>query len=151
VSKGADVNAQGGFYGNALQAASSGGHERIIELLVRKDADSKAQGGVYSFRASPMTSANYIQSNDLPESAVKKIAQVLLEHSVLRQLCEEAINSSTVGLGRFKRTFRRIVRQYGDTLLWASQRQQEIDCANFIKEQARLLAIQFCIYIQEGP
>ncbi len=26
VEKGAEVNAQGGFYGNALQAASDGGH-----------------------------------------------------------------------------------------------------------------------------
>jgi hypothetical protein len=26
VSKGADVNAQGGYYGNALQAVSYGGH-----------------------------------------------------------------------------------------------------------------------------
>ncbi|KAF2268003.1 ankyrin, partial [Lojkania enalia] len=35
---GADVNAQGGRYGNALQAASSEGHEQIVRLLVDKGA-----------------------------------------------------------------------------------------------------------------
>jgi hypothetical protein len=34
----ADVNAQGGFYGNALQAASHGGHEKVVELLLGKGA-----------------------------------------------------------------------------------------------------------------
>jgi ankyrin repeat protein len=32
LSKGADVNAQGGFYGNALQAASADGHDKMVEL-----------------------------------------------------------------------------------------------------------------------
>jgi ankyrin repeat protein len=29
LDKGADVSAQGGYYGNALQAASSDGHEQV--------------------------------------------------------------------------------------------------------------------------
>jgi ankyrin repeat protein len=47
LSKGADVNAKGGYYGNALRAASEGGHERIVELLLSKGADVNEQGGVY--------------------------------------------------------------------------------------------------------
>ena len=47
VDKGADVNAQGGFYGTALQAASGGGYEEIVQLLVDKGADVNAQGGEY--------------------------------------------------------------------------------------------------------
>ncbi|KFY03640.1 hypothetical protein V490_00108, partial [Pseudogymnoascus sp. VKM F-3557] len=47
LQEGADVNAQGGFYGNALQAASYGGHDKIVELLLSKDADVNAQGGFY--------------------------------------------------------------------------------------------------------
>jgi ankyrin repeat protein len=47
VEKGADVNAQGGRYGDALQAASSQGYEQIVRLLVEKGADVNAQGGWY--------------------------------------------------------------------------------------------------------
>ena len=47
--KGADVNAQGGEYGNALQAASDGGHEAIEKLLIEKGADVSAQGGYYGY------------------------------------------------------------------------------------------------------
>ncbi|KAH7309366.1 ankyrin repeat-containing domain protein [Rhexocercosporidium sp. MPI-PUGE-AT-0058] len=42
-----DVNAQGGYYGNALQAALAGGHEAIAILLLEKGADVNAQGGEY--------------------------------------------------------------------------------------------------------
>jgi hypothetical protein len=45
LEEGADVNAQGGEYGNALQAASSGDHEKVVRLLVDKGADGKAQAG----------------------------------------------------------------------------------------------------------
>ena len=38
VDNGADVNAQGGFYGNALIAASASGHIEIVKLLVEKGA-----------------------------------------------------------------------------------------------------------------
>lgn len=42
IEKGADVNAQGGFYGNALQAASVRGDELMIRLLIEKGADVNA-------------------------------------------------------------------------------------------------------------
>jgi ankyrin repeat protein len=34
LEAGADVNAKGGDYGNALQAASSRGHESVVKLLL---------------------------------------------------------------------------------------------------------------------
>ena len=43
----AEVNAQGGYYRNALQAASQGGHEAIVRLLLQSGADVDAQGGLY--------------------------------------------------------------------------------------------------------
>jgi ankyrin repeat protein len=51
LDKGADVNAQGGYYGNALQAASSGGyktpssggHKAVVKLLLDKGAHSNAE------------------------------------------------------------------------------------------------------------
>ena len=42
LEKGADVNAQGGPFGNALQAASWGDHEAIVQLLLKKGADVNA-------------------------------------------------------------------------------------------------------------
>jgi ankyrin repeat protein len=45
LDKGADVNAQGGCYNNALQAASQEGHEQVVKLLLDKGADVNAQGG----------------------------------------------------------------------------------------------------------
>ena len=41
------VNIQGGRYGNALQAASSGGHEKVVQRLLDQGADINAQGGRY--------------------------------------------------------------------------------------------------------
>jgi ankyrin repeat protein len=38
LEKGADVNAHGGQYGNALNAAISWGHKAVVCLLVKKGA-----------------------------------------------------------------------------------------------------------------
>jgi ankyrin repeat protein len=38
LSKGANVNAQGGEYGNALYAALEEGHEQVVKLLANKGA-----------------------------------------------------------------------------------------------------------------
>ncbi|KAJ7284126.1 vegetative incompatibility protein HET-E-1, partial [Mycena rebaudengoi] len=45
--KGANVHAQGGLFGNALQAASVKGHESIVHLLIEKGANVHAQGGLF--------------------------------------------------------------------------------------------------------
>jgi hypothetical protein len=47
LDRGDDVNTQGGLYGNALQAASRGGHEQVVKLLLDAGADINAQGGDY--------------------------------------------------------------------------------------------------------
>jgi hypothetical protein len=44
---GADVNAQGGYFGSALQAASAGGHDRVVQRLLENGADVNTQGGHY--------------------------------------------------------------------------------------------------------
>ena len=40
-----DVNAQGGVYGSALQAASYYDRDRAVEVLLSKGANVNAQGG----------------------------------------------------------------------------------------------------------
>ena len=40
----ADVNAQGGYYGNALQAALVKGHDKVVQILLNAGADVNAQG-----------------------------------------------------------------------------------------------------------
>jgi hypothetical protein len=47
LSNNTDVNVQGGLYGDALQAASAGGHNRIVQRLLEEGADVNAQGGHY--------------------------------------------------------------------------------------------------------
>ncbi|KAL4995400.1 purine and uridine phosphorylase [Aspergillus recurvatus] len=47
IEIGADINAQGGEYGNALQAAAYEGYQEIVHLLLNRGADINAQGGRY--------------------------------------------------------------------------------------------------------
>jgi hypothetical protein len=47
LDRGDDVNAQCGFYGNALLAASWNGHEQVVKILLDRGADVNAQGGEY--------------------------------------------------------------------------------------------------------
>ena len=64
-----DVNAQGGFYGNALRAASSHGHEGTVRLLLEYGADVNAQGGFLSNALQAAISRGH-----------KGIVRLLLEH-----------------------------------------------------------------------
>ena len=63
------INAQGGEYGNALQAASVNGHEAIVQLLLNHGADINAQGGEYGNALQAARSEGH-----------EKIVQLLLEN-----------------------------------------------------------------------
>ncbi|KZN92140.1 Ankyrin repeat and KH domain-containing protein [Penicillium chrysogenum] len=62
------VNAQGGEFGNALQAASIGGHKNAVQILLDKGADVSAQGGWYS---------NALQAASF--NGNKEVVQILLD------------------------------------------------------------------------
>jgi len=64
----ADVNAQGGYYGYALQAASLGGHEKVVQILLETGAEANAQGGVYGTALQAASARGH-----------EKVVQILLE------------------------------------------------------------------------
>ncbi|KAJ5051341.1 hypothetical protein NUH16_003480 [Penicillium rubens] len=68
LERGADANAQGGRYGNALQAACYEGHDKIAQILLEREADFNTQGGFYG----NALQAACFRGHD-------KIAQILLE------------------------------------------------------------------------
>jgi ankyrin repeat protein len=70
LAKNADVNVQGGYFGNILQAASFRGHKQVVELLLEKNADVNAQGGEYG-------NALYAAS----EQGHEQVAKLLLENN----------------------------------------------------------------------
>ena len=48
LQKGANVNARGGYHGNALLAAAERGHEKVVRLLLDKGANINAECNNYS-------------------------------------------------------------------------------------------------------
>ncbi|KAJ7511655.1 ankyrin repeat-containing domain protein [Mycena galericulata] len=67
--KGANVNAQGGYYGNALQAASFEGHTEIMRALLEKGADVNAQGGEYG---NALQAASYRGHTEIVQALLEK-------------------------------------------------------------------------------
>ncbi|KAJ5520152.1 NACHT nucleoside triphosphatase [Penicillium fimorum] len=65
----AAFNAQGGEYGNALQAASYSGHEKVVQILLDHDADVNAQGGRW---ANALQTASYHGHGN--------VVQILVDH-----------------------------------------------------------------------
>ncbi|KAH7080197.1 hypothetical protein BKA63DRAFT_541158 [Paraphoma chrysanthemicola] len=53
------VNAQGGYYGNALQAASVNGDEVIVRLLLKAGANPNAQGGQFENALNAASAGGY--------------------------------------------------------------------------------------------
>jgi hypothetical protein len=48
LDAGAEVREQGGYYGNALQAASEGGHEQVVEMLLNAGAHQQQESNTVS-------------------------------------------------------------------------------------------------------
>lgn len=47
LAAGAQVNAQGGYHGNALQAAARNGQVCLVQMLLNAGVDGNARGGIY--------------------------------------------------------------------------------------------------------
>ncbi|KAJ7500126.1 ankyrin repeat-containing domain protein [Mycena latifolia] len=74
ITNGADVNAQGGYYGNALQAASYLGTPKTVQILIDAGAAVNAQGGTYGNALQAASSFRGSRRNMYPE-----IVQMLLK------------------------------------------------------------------------
>ncbi|EED17327.1 ankyrin repeat-containing protein, putative [Talaromyces stipitatus ATCC 10500] len=61
IKKGANINAQGGYYSNAVQAASTKGHLKIVQHLLENGADINAQGGAYGNSLQAACAGGHIQ------------------------------------------------------------------------------------------
>ena len=68
-----EVNAQGGNYGNALQAAASEGHLKIVGLLLKAGAEVNAQGGRYG---NALQAASITGESEIVELLLKAGADV---------------------------------------------------------------------------
>jgi hypothetical protein len=58
LSAGAEVNVQGGLYGNPLQAAAFGGYGEVVSILLKR-ADPNLQGGYYRSALQAATSGGH--------------------------------------------------------------------------------------------
>ena len=68
-----DINAKGGHYGNALQAASFEGHEAIAKQLIERGADVNAHGGYFG---NALKAASYGGHEALTKLLIDKGADV---------------------------------------------------------------------------
>ncbi|KAG7436789.1 putative ankyrin repeat protein L93 [Fusarium oxysporum f. sp. raphani] len=73
TTEGADVNAQGGEYGNALQAASFKGNLRVVQLLLDNGADVNVEDGKYG---NALQAASYESNLEVMQLLLDKGADV---------------------------------------------------------------------------
>ncbi|MCJ1271167.1 Ankyrin-2 [Lobaria immixta] len=78
IKAGADVNAVGGHYGSALQAAAFRGSKEIVEILIKAGADVSAVGGHYG-SALQAAIANATECQDLIRLLFENSASVNLQ------------------------------------------------------------------------
>ncbi|KAJ1329892.1 ankyrin repeat domain-containing protein 50 [Microdochium nivale] len=74
LDEGANVNAQGGYFGNALQAASSTGNQTVVQLLLDKGADVHAQGGFHNSALQAASSGGHEEVVDLLRDHIAELA-----------------------------------------------------------------------------
>jgi ankyrin repeat protein len=90
LASGADVNAEGGYYCSAIQAAAGGGYVETVQLLVDKGADVNAQGGECSSAVQAAAAGGHIETVKL---LVDKGADVNAESGY----CGSALQAAAVG------------------------------------------------------
>lgn len=81
LNNSADVNAQGEYFGNSVQAASLGGYETIARLLLSNGADVNAQVGHFD---NALQAASSMNRNTIVGLLLKNGADVNIEGGEFR-------------------------------------------------------------------
>jgi len=100
VDLGANVNNQGGFYGDVLRAASYKGHESVVQLLLSGGADVNAQGGTFG---NALVAASWTGKEAVVQLLLKWGAEVNAQdviHGDALQAASERGHDTVVGLLR---------------------------------------------------
>jgi len=100
-AEGAEVNAQGGDFGNALQAASEGGHDQVVQILLDKGAEVNAQGGYYS---NALQAASYRGHDQVVQILLDKGAEINAQGGNVATLCRRRYLEVTIRWYRYYST-----------------------------------------------
>ncbi|KAI3226148.1 hypothetical protein DTO012A9_9154 [Penicillium roqueforti] len=84
------VNAQGGRYGNALQAASQGGHEKVVRMVLNRGAHVNAQGGTYGYALQAASHGGH-------ENVVRMLLDRGAEVNAQGKLYDNALQAASAG------------------------------------------------------
>lgn len=97
INAGADVNAQGRFFGYALEAAAWNGHKAVVEFLLENGADVNAQGGEYG---NALQAAAYKAFQGVVELLLEKGADVNAQGGYAGNALQAASTSGNVAVVR---------------------------------------------------
>jgi hypothetical protein len=91
IEKGANLTAQGGYYGTALQAAACEGHNSMVQLLINEGADVDAQGGHFG---TALQAAAYKGNISVVQLLIEKGAYVNAQAGEYRTALQAAIQQA---------------------------------------------------------
>lgn len=94
LNKGAHINAQGGKYGGALQAACARSCSTVVRLLLDKGADPIAEGGIYESINSAVESNHQVDIAGMVTEATAKSLEILGRH---RKVAKAMTGTHTAG------------------------------------------------------
>jgi ankyrin repeat protein len=143
LDKGADPNAQGGEYGNALYAASAGGYEGVVEMLLDKGADPNAQGGEYGNALQAAANRGHIRVLEL--LMLKQPAMPLHDRYGRTLLWWAAAGGDTSTVHALVTQYNldpRTPNKFGQTPLWIAANKGHVDVTDYLANKCGGIDIQ---------
>jgi len=97
------VNAQGGPFGNALQAASAEGNKEVVGMLLEKGADVNAPGGLYG---NALQAASARGNKEVVGMLLEKGADVNAQGGLCGNALQAAESKDEIDLNRNRSVYR---------------------------------------------